>query len=337
MEKILPPTLSEIREGIKEAVDRQQDEVTRLQTERKGTMEGNMAFTFGYDSSVNDFDRQIVQAKNSLAYLNCHVMRTVVVCDGETGKLEAFAVVDKGGGKTIEVGGWQVQLVSTDTVAGSRMRDCKVGTVLSFGQVLSVDGGQILKTEEKQLALSLHEKQLESERVTKIEQERIAVAERAKQREQQEALHKREVIERQRLEAERRRQQYQLENQKRIDAQNAPFISLEEAITQLRELQSSGPSSKQSNVLLMEKAELLHIRFWKSHSIASATPNDSGGTGAILGGVLGALVGSLAGPGGAIFLGTVGAGIGSGSKGRSDKERWETLLNELNTLMNSLT
>ena len=231
MEQIMPPTIAKVRSCIQESVDKQQNEIHRLRSERKNTVEGNMAFTFGYDSSINDYDRQIIQATNLLATLDSQVMQTLIVRDADTEELEAFALVDQGGGRTVLVGEWQVQLISTDTVAGSQMLYCNVGTVLSFGLVVSMDGGPILTRAEQQLALASKHRDSAKEQQVRLQRERVADIARAErmadtareeQREQQAAT-------RIRKEAVEAKQKREVAEQKALLVQQEAFRVRQEA------------------------------------------------------------------------------------------------------------
>lgn len=345
----MPPSIAEVERYVKNAVNEQQREIDRLQANVH---------------SLNDFDPQIVQAKNLLASFDYQIMRTLVTWDQKSATLEAFAIVDKGGGKMLSIEEWQVQVVSVNAQAGSQMLKCDIGAFLPFGQVVSINGSELLTAQERLLAADFHHEREKQKRLAK-EQEHIENARLTAQRQQEEALlinriaehervqaekqkaetekqkaetekrktddeHRRLEAERQRLKSERHEEQIKLEA---IRSLQTATISLEQARHYLSELKSSGTSNGQNRDLIIERVKVLGIKFKKSQSVASSGSNDNVGIGAIAGGILGLLGGPL----GAVFGAVLGGAIGGLNSETSEKDKWDMLIRELDSFLANLS
>jgi len=255
----VPPTIDQVNNCIQLIVDQQQNqirrEIQRLQGDRKSALEGNMAFSFGYNSSISDYDRQILQATNSLISLNSRVLRTLIVCDADTKDLEAFAIVDQGCGKMVLVDGWQVQLVSIDAEVGPKMLRCNVGAFLSFGLVVSTDGGPILTQLQQQIAHEPQKQQSKHKHPGSIDEEEVRLR-------QEHILQQEHVAElaraeqRKHLEASRIAQEAAKAKQKRETAEQKALQNKQEALwVQQDRLREKEEGKRQQEKLLRQQEE----------------------------------------------------------------------------------
>ncbi len=77
------------------------------------------------------------------------ILRTVLLV-GPADEQEAFAVVNRQGGRCVAVGGYDVLLVSLETPMGAALASCRPGDPLPLGRVLAVDDSLTASAAAKQ-------------------------------------------------------------------------------------------------------------------------------------------------------------------------------------------
>jgi|GEM_PF-1286528 len=115
------------------------------------------------------------------------ILRTVLVLETVTEEYEVYALVSRGGGRCVSAGGFEVTLVSVESLAGRGLQHCQVGDTLPLGKVLAVDDSLTERAEAKCHAQAEAHTHMAQGREARQDEKRRLAAEReeAKLREQE--------------------------------------------------------------------------------------------------------------------------------------------------------
>ena len=141
-----------------------------------------------YDIYDRSYNRIIDLQQNSLTLSQKTVLRTLVVQDEKTGDLEVFALVDKHGGGSIQVGRQEVTLVSAEAPIYDGLQHCRLGQFTGIGTIVSINGSSVLSGEDKQQAIQSCRKHEEEMRLVAYRQEQARIAQVRLENERQERL-----------------------------------------------------------------------------------------------------------------------------------------------------
>jgi hypothetical protein len=92
-------------------------------------------------------------AKDIRMTLGCPGLRVLFCCvlhDLESDAYEAYAVVEEGGRREVQVAGWSVFLLNPDAPLSEYLLKSTLGEVFLCYQVVSVDGSPILSESKRQ-------------------------------------------------------------------------------------------------------------------------------------------------------------------------------------------
>ncbi len=337
---------------VQTELDTLRDELASLLADRKENLNGNMAFSFGYDPSVAAVEQQIslVQARVNIlldrrnSYVgDSKVSRKVVIYEEDD---DEYSYYEVGALHSNNVGNHYT--VNEEAPIGPTLKKCEVGQITSLGLVVSVDGSPLLPKEQHQEAIELYNYSQRAA-LKKAEEERARQRVLAEEIELQKRQNQRQENEKQRQEneanAERRRrqqaeydQEVQRQHKKELERQlheavDAPCIKIHEVETRLQQIRETYQKGKSDKATTIHNLSVLLVMCRKSYDAASTHQNDSTNVGAVVGG----LIGLIAGPFGAMLGAGIGAAIGSSDKEPSERDRWEKKLQDVKDCLQEMT
>lgn len=328
-----------------------QEQLKQLLAERRDNLNGNMAFSFGYDPAVAAIEQQIsvVQARiNSIldgitsqseGSKNSH---KVVIYDEECEEYTHFEV-----GDVVSSNSGNYYTVNREAALGPVLEKCQVGQTISLGLVVSVNDCPLLSKHEHEAAKLKYEEEAQrlvkwaaekraeqlilAEELEQQQRKKLHAENEAKAKLQQEAKKRLHLEQEQRQQEERKRQQ-ELERQL-SEARNAPCIALSEAESRLQEIGTRYQTGSADKSATINELSVLQIRCQKSLAAASSHQRDSSGTGAIIGG----LIGFIGGPIGAMIGAGIGAALGSTDQEASEKDSWSRPMRDIEAFLKKLS
>lgn len=329
-------------------IEKLRQELNCLLAERNENLNGNMAFSFGYDPSVSAIEQRmnLVQARINILLdrQSSQIERSVKLRKVTTYEEEydEYLYFEVGAVRSDNVG--NRYSVNSEAPLGPTLESCKVGQIISLGLVVSVDGSPLPPKEKHQEAIQNYKQSLKL-----VEEKRAKQTALAEEIEHQKRQKQRQENEKQRQEneanAERLRRQQEEHNQEILrqhkkelerqlhEAVDAPCIEMHEVETRLQQIRGSYQKGNSDKATTIHNLSVLLVRCRKSYEAASTHQNDSAGVGAVVGG----LIGLIAGPFGAMLGAGIGAAIGSGDKELSNKDKWGRKLQDVKDHLQEIT
>ncbi len=321
-----------------------QEQLKQLVAERRDNLNGNMAFSFGYDPTVAAIEQQInvVQARiNSIfdrvtsqseGSKNSH---KVVIYDEECEEYTHFEV-----GDIVSSNSGNYYAVNREAALGPILEKCQVGQTISLGLVVSVDDSPLLPKHEHEAAKLKYAEAKELVRLAAERHARQLILAEELERQQRQKLHAENEAKARRqrhIEQEQRRQKekkHQQEIERQLsEAREVPYITIDEAKSRLQEIRTKYHTGNADKSATIHDLSVLQIRCQKSFAAASSHQSDSSGAGAIIGG----LIGFIGGPIGAMIGAGIGAALGSTGKEASEKDSWGRPMRNLEAFLEKLS
>lgn len=102
--------------------------------------------------SPKDIEQCLQEAADRGKPFDGEILRTVLILETVTEEYEVYALVSRAGGRCVAAGGFEVMLVSVESLAGRGLQHCQAGDTLPLGRVLAVDDSLTESAEAKRHA-----------------------------------------------------------------------------------------------------------------------------------------------------------------------------------------